>query len=159
MIPRYVLLLSGLLAAAPPAAADETAAASVVDGDTLVLGGETVRLAGIDAPEKDQDCGFGRWRYHCGQVAAYALKELLGRHWVRCTGAARDSSGRRVAVCYIGPDDAPIDVNAEMVRRGWALAAGAYQDHEAAARKDARGLWQGDFDKPSAWRRARQAQR
>lgn len=167
MIPRHVFVLSGVLFVAPLAAAgtaaDETAAASVVDGDTLALGGETIRLAGIDAPEKDQDCGYGRWRYHCGQVAAYALKELLGKHWVRCTGSARDTKNRRLAVCYIGPEDAPVDVNAEMVRLGWAMSTGAapvrYRQHEAEAKKAARGLWQGEFEKPWEWRRAQSARR
>jgi len=46
----------------------------VVDGDTLVVNGVTVRLKGVDAPESEQECwrGGGGWgvarrRYKCGE--------------------------------------------------------------------------------------------
>src|SRR5690242_19112426 len=48
----------------------------IVDGDSMRLGGRSIRLEGIDAPEWDQTCldQSGRsWR--CGRAASRALRE------------------------------------------------------------------------------------
>lgn len=37
------------------------AAQRVIDGDTLSIGGQSVRLYGMDAPELHQTCDGGRW--------------------------------------------------------------------------------------------------
>ena len=50
-----------------------------VDGDTFEIGGENIRLKGIDAPEYSQSCknesGKG---YACGKESLNALKQLIG---------------------------------------------------------------------------------
>jgi endonuclease YncB( thermonuclease family) len=53
-----VLSVAALLALAlsHAAHADVTGLASVIDGDTIAVAGERVRLEGIDAPELHQDC-------------------------------------------------------------------------------------------------------
>ena len=48
-----------------PALADVTGPARVIDGDTLEVQGERIRLDGIDAPESRQLCrldGYAVWR-------------------------------------------------------------------------------------------------
>ena len=40
----------------------------VIDGDTIVLNGEKIRFAGIDAPEYDQDCMNGDLLIYCSLV-------------------------------------------------------------------------------------------
>lgn len=154
MLRLPLLFLLGLVIVSPARAADPTATPYVVDGDTLVLEGRTLDLLGIDAPEKDQDCGFKKWRYACGRMATYALVEILGDHWVRCKPSKHI---RRAATCYIGADDSPKDVAAMMVRRGWAVAnrkvSTRYVKDEKIARAAKSGLWQGAFDKPWDWRK------
>jgi endonuclease YncB( thermonuclease family) len=56
---RRAILLFGLLLALAlggETRADVTGPARVIDGDTIVVDGEHVRLQGIDAPEKRQTC-------------------------------------------------------------------------------------------------------
>lgn len=93
--------------------------ASVIDGDTLEIHGQRVRLFGIDAPESGQPCETAqgeRWR--CGRDAAIALADLIGRAPIQCDPQDIDRYGRVVAVCYQGN----LDIGAEMVRAGWAVA-------------------------------------
>ena len=40
----------------------------VIDGDTIVLNGEKIRFADIDAPEYKQDCVNGDQIIYCGIV-------------------------------------------------------------------------------------------
>ncbi|MEP4770969.1 MAG: thermonuclease family protein [Roseibium sp.] len=47
----------------------------VVDGDTLVLGDDTIRMQGIDAPELAQTCQNTAGKtYRCGQIAKAFLE-------------------------------------------------------------------------------------
>ena len=125
----------------------------MIDGDTIEIAGERIRLHGIDAPEAYQCClddAGKRWR--CGQDATFALGNMIGDHWITCKGDERDKYGRLIAVCYGGP----YDLNAEMVRQGWALAyrqfSSEYVPEEDDARLHKRGLWRGEFVPPWEWR-------
>jgi endonuclease YncB( thermonuclease family) len=65
-IPVLALLLT--LLAWPVAAADLTGQASIIDGDTIDIHGERIRILDIDAPESRQTCtkpDGSEWR--CGQ--------------------------------------------------------------------------------------------
>ena len=125
----------------------------VVDGDSLALAGERVRLYGIDAPESAQTCVAGGARWRCGEQATRGLRERIGGRAVRCEERNVDRYGRIVAVCRAGGED----LNAWMVGQGLALAyrryARDYVDEEAGARSARRGLWRGNFVAPWDWRR------
>ncbi len=141
------------LALAPTAfAADITGRASVVDGDTIEIHGQHIRLFGIDAPEHDQSCEAGGTQYRCGQQAALALAGKIGGQTVECARRDIDQYGRVVAVCSA----AGTDLNAWMVRQGWALAyrhySSAYVADEDAAHVAGYGIWRGTFDAPWDWR-------
>jgi endonuclease YncB( thermonuclease family) len=128
--------------------------ASVIDGDTIEIHGQHIRFYGIDAPESRQNCNDARGKlYRCGQKAALALADKIGRRTVRCDPRDMDRYGRTVAVYRIGK----IDLNGWMVSQGLAVSyrryAHDYDAAEAEARARAKGIWAGRFVMPRDWRR------
>lgn len=124
-----------------------------VDGDSLRGPEGDIRLNGIDAPEYDQQCTDDRGAsYPCGLRALDALQRLTAGREVDCVIRDRDRYGRQVGDCTA--DGA--NINAEMVRQGWAIAyrrhSLAYVAEEADARAARRGIWQGFFEPPEHWR-------
>lgn len=119
--------------------------ARVVDGDTIVLGTTRIRLEGIDAPETTQACGRrGAGQWPCGHEAIRKLTQLIGTNLVRCEDQGLDKYGRTLGRCFAGT----VNLNAEMVRTGYAWAfvrySQAYVAQEAEARAAGLGIWQGD---------------
>lgn len=146
------LVIAALLSAATPASADNSGRAFVIDGDSLRINGQMIRLYGIDAPEGKQSCLRDNTPYACGEEAAALLRKLTARKTVRCAEKDRDVHGRSVAECFVGDRS----LNAELVKHGWALAyrrySQAYIPYEDAARKQRLGLWAGTFQKPWDYR-------
>jgi endonuclease YncB( thermonuclease family) len=125
----------------------------IVDGDTLEVAAVKIRLEGIDAPESDQVCldhGSSKWK--CGITARDRLTEYIGNRSVDCTPTGSDKYGRTLAVCSVAHED----LNAWMVRQGWALAFTKYSKvyvmEQEQARDAQRGLWSGAFIAPWDWR-------
>ncbi len=94
--------------------ADITGKPRIIDGDTLEIAGERIRLHGIDAPESGQTCVADGKRWHCGVEASSALAFKIARGWVTCQGEDRDRYGRVIAVCYAGGVGGP-ELNAWLV--------------------------------------------
>lgn len=149
---RPLTLLSALLLGSTLANADP--AVRVVDGDSLVIDNQRIRLWGIDAPERDQTCeGRDGRTYECGRDATAVMVELTRGQRVTCETRDTDRYGRTVAVCRTPAGE----LNAAMVRRGWAVvyrryAKGAYESEEAAARAEHLGIWAGRFTLPEQYR-------
>ncbi|MDR2091807.1 MAG: thermonuclease family protein [Azoarcus sp.] len=143
--------------AMPCAAAPRTLAGQVIrvaDGDTLTLRNArgkktTVRLAGIDAPEKCQPFG---------QRSRASLVELaLDRH-ATVKVLDIDQYGRTVGLVRIGDNDETL--NRLQIRRGLAWVYARYNRDtslrplEQEARNARRGLWADKHPvEPWRWRR------
>lgn len=131
----------------------------VIDGDSLVVAGREIRLLGIDAPERDQDCRDADGEsWPCGRAAQAALARLAGSE-LDCESRSQDRYLRAVARCRNAADE---DIGAALVRAGWAVilpryAPAGYRDLEDEAREAERGIWRGEFERPAAWRAAQRA--
>ena len=133
--------------------ADVAGRARVIDGDTIEVGAVRIRLFGVDAPESAQRCLAGGRHWPCGEQATRALVRHIDSRSVACEERDQDRNGRIVAVCRYGGQD----VNAWLVREGWAMAyrrySSAYAGEEASAKAAKRGVWRGEFVPPWDWRR------
>jgi len=152
---RVLLCALGVSAAiciAPAGAAEVVGRASVIDGDTIEIHGERIRLEGIDAFESAQTCLRGSVEWRCGQQAALALDDLLDQHMVRCEGEKHDRYRRLLATCFVGTEN----INAWMVVHGWALAytkySSAYIEEEETAKGRGVGVWGSTFSAPWDYR-------
>jgi len=150
------VLLIGLLCATRVAAAEfHGQVIGVTDGDTITVlhdgRPETVRLQGIDAPEKSQ--AFG-------QRAKQFTASLASGKTVAVRIKDRDRYGRTVGEVTL-PDGR--NVNQELVRAGYAWWYRRYSSDprlgtlEAEARAAHLGLWADAHPLPPwEWRRSRQ---
>ena len=122
----------------------------VVDGDTVEVkldsGRITVRLQGIDTPEKKQ---------RFGKAATKKLRSLLeGQDLEIVPIEQSDGYGRMIAKVFVDDED----IDAAMVETGYAWAYRKYLSHsesdqqycvlEASARSLRRGVWS---DPPADW--------
>ena len=137
----------------------------VTDGDTItvVTDGQkvTIRLVGIDAPEKS------RGKHQIGQpFSQTSTKHLAGlvlNKPVDIVSYGTDQYGRTLGVVYVDGKD----VNLEMVRAGLAevysgrpakgFDNGPYQKAEDAAHNAGKGMWSlGDkYISPKEWRKTK----
>jgi endonuclease YncB( thermonuclease family) len=120
----------------------------VIDGDTLAIGTERIRLQGIDAPELAQTCGG----WLCGRAAREELVRHIGLGQVTCITNGQDVYGRWLATC----STAAGDIGDWLVRQGLAVAFVRYSTRyvgaEALARAAHKGVWAGPFVLPWEWR-------
>ncbi len=65
-------LIIALCLLATPALADMAGVASVIDGDTLEVHGQRIRLHGIDAPESRQLCRLDGKPWQCDAGGCHA---------------------------------------------------------------------------------------
>lgn len=152
--PRSITLLA-LILIAPVALASslQGRVVAVADGDTLTILDSNnkqhrIRLAEIDAPEKDQ--AFG-------SRAKQALSDLCFGKKAEVSSSTSDRYGRIVGSVHCDGSNA----NAELVRRGMAWVYVQYARHgsplfelETDTRAARRGLWaDADPVPPWEWRR------
>lgn len=123
--------------------------AFVVDGDTLVIKDQHIRLFGMDAFEHHQTCG----RYACGRVATRTLSQMAQGKIVSCHVRDHDSYGRLVSQCF---DAKGRDLGREMVALGLAVDyrgfSDIYMDVESQAKREKRGAWAYPFISPQDFR-------
>ena len=138
--------------------------AKVIDGDTIKINKKKIRLFGIDAPEKKQQCRrsslsisfltFGK-DYPCGQISADRLRKKINDKLVICKYSSKDRYKRFIAECFLNKTN----INAWMVQTGHAVVYKKYSKkfvaQEIFAKKEKLGLWSGTFEMPWDWRKNR----
>ena len=155
----FFLLLSNVLA-------DEiTGVPKIIDGDTIHIDGNKIRLEGIDAPEIRQQCkkkklkissiiGYTFYKnYNCGEISKENLEAKVDGSKIKCISSGKDRYKRYLAKCFKNRTN----LNRWMVRNGYAVAyrrySNEYVSDEDFAKKNKLGLWQGKFLIPEKWRK------
>ena len=127
--------------------------AKIIDGDTIHIGNNKIRLHAIDAPEKKQRCTKDSKKWSCGLESTRFLKNLIGDNQIECVTNGMDKYNRYIGVCYKNG----IDLNSQMVINGWAIAyrfySIKYSEEEDLAKLNKVGIWIGEFEEPYLYRK------
>ncbi|MBL4674548.1 MAG: thermonuclease family protein [Arenicella sp.] len=123
-----------------------------IDGDSIKIWKQSIRLIDIDTPEVAQDCINSRGKvYACGIEASNALKRIIAKQQVRCVGDQVDRYKRLLATCYAGA----VNINRELILQGWAInyrTSEKYINEQGVAKARNKGLWAGEFLEPYKFR-------
>ena len=136
--------------------------AEVIDGDTIKIEKNKIRLFGIDAPEIKQFCkkpylsisflSFQK-KYSCGIKSTNNLKRMIKNNNIDCKIKGIDRYRRIIGECYKNKTN----INSWMVRNGYAVAYKRYsKDYvrdEEYAKENTHGMWEGSFIMPEKWRK------
>jgi endonuclease YncB( thermonuclease family) len=149
-----ISLWTAILALAPfagPARAEIlSGTASVIDGGTIEIDGQKIRLLDMETPGMEQLCQDAAGAdYRCGQRSASALSDFLQHRKVTCDWSNLDREGRRLARCTVAGQDAGL----WLVQQGWAVPdrdckCETYRAAADRAKAGRLGLWAGVFEMP-----------
>jgi endonuclease YncB( thermonuclease family) len=154
MIKLLLPLVTAILAT--PALANQISGkAEAVDPTVIAINGQRIMLFGVDSVMRKQVCSLGGKVWQCWPAALRDLEILLDQGPVTCeTVGEPDVYGRLLARCNVNGES----LNEQLVREGWAVARRSettdYVAAEAEAKEKKRGLWQGEFMMPDAFRRS-----
>lgn len=125
----------------------------IIDGDTIYIKNNKIRLHGIDAPESNQTCAINFQDWYCGKQSTDELKKLINKQDVQCLINDVDIYNRYVAICFINQTN----INQWMVKNGWAIAYRYYSidyvNDEKFARENKLGIWKSEFIEPYLYRK------
>lgn len=145
----------------------------IIDGDTIELAGEKIRLACIDTPESNYR---GKTQYcldnetDCGLLAKQSLQYMIGKKDITCAYDKRDVYGRILGYCYeykwaqTAVFYGPGTYNYNMIAQGYAWfykggkECNIYKPVFEEAKKEGYGLFDediGGFKEPKLWRKTR----
>ena len=118
----------------------------IVDGDTLRIDREKVRLIGVDTPETKHPT---KPVQYFGKEASLFTQREVEHRWVTLSYEAhkRDKYGRLLAYVHRSPDS--FFLNAELIKQGYGFAytrfpfkyLNEFREYEKQARSEGRGLW------------------
>lgn len=154
--------LAAVLFTASAASADYSGRARVIDGDTFSIRQQRIRIAAIDACERDQIGTKNGVKWRCGIEARRFLASMIDGKHVRCVEIDRDQYRRLVGQCFIEN----LDIGLEMVKAGHAslllrylprshpIDLEQYHRAEHRARQLRQGIWGANVEPPSSYRRS-----
>ena len=152
---RSLALCLLLFSLASQSDADITGRIHVVDGDTIRVSGQVIRLFGVDAPEVKQTCQTSEGlHWACGAWVSDVLRNAFDGQEEFCVEVEQDRYGRSVARCEV----AGVDLGRWLVQRGLAFSYRKYSmdydlDEKRAAVND-RGLHATRVQNPADFRAA-----
>jgi endonuclease YncB( thermonuclease family) len=128
---------------------------TVVDSTVIEIDGQRIMLFGVDSVMRKQICTADGKPWQCWPAAVRDLQTLVDQGPVVCDPVGDpDVFGRVLARCAVNGQS----LNEQFVRRGYAVARPNETTDYVAAEEDAkqakRGLWQGQFMRPSDFRRS-----
>ncbi len=154
------ILAVGLVAFLPlSSAAGPDGRVRVSDGDSLIVGGQRVRLFGIDAHEIDQSCRAPDGReIACGVWARDWARNRFEGQWATCKTRKFDRYERALATCSVdGQDVGEVLLKAGIVAVYPRETLRDYLEFEKEAQLFGRGVWRWESDRPIDHRAAKRA--
>lgn len=130
----------------------------VIDADTWMVGEETVRLFGVDAPEMAQLCQDRQGRdWACGIWATDQVRQRYDGRVVSCERIATDRYRRTVARCFFKNRDVAREIVAQGLAFAYRRYSSDYVAEELAASSQARGLHASQTETPARFRARKKA--
>lgn len=130
--------------------------AHVLDGDSIKVGENEVRLVGIDAPEFKQNCFDSQnEQYACGQASFEFLRNLAEGKNVECVYGQKDKYNRFLSKCSVKKTS----INEEIIKNGMAVIYNFNESDkkmnelEIQAKTAKLGIWRGAFELPKDYRK------
>ncbi|BCH20015.1 thermonuclease family protein [Mesorhizobium sp. L-2-11] len=164
---RYILAavvcISVGAADADPASWSGTA--RVIDGDTISVRQQRIRIAAIDACELDQTGLRDGEVWQCGLAGRAFLRRMIDGKHVRCRIIDRDRYRRLVGQCFYDETDIGLAMVgaglAESMLRylpsSHAINLVEYGEAENSARDRRLGIWSAEIESPHLYRRAKKS--
>jgi len=152
---RLVIAIAAGLMAQPVCAGSQPPAptiagtARVIDGDTISIRNQRVRLAAIDACEVDQTGTRRGVEWPCGTVARSFLRTIADGKHLSCRVIDKDQYRRLVAQCFESGRDLGLAIIEaglaetlfQYLPRQHGMDLGAYVDAEKHAKAANAGIW------------------
>ena len=151
---RALLVLTIATCATPAVASQVSGHGRAIDSTIIEINDQRFMLFGIDSVMRKQTCTLNGKPWACWSAAVDDLQRMLDEGPVTCDPVGEpDIYGRLLARCSVNGQS----VNQQLVEQGFAVARPGdtpdYVAAEAAAKEKKVGLWQGQFVRPSTFRR------
>lgn len=126
----------------------------VIDGDTIDIRGERIRLFAVDTPEMGQPWWSEDGEHQdAGRLAKEALEALVKGRKLSVRVLREDQYRRSIGIVKVDGRD----IARALVSQGWAFASpgnNRYRRAQASAKRGKKGLWRGELQMPWDYRAA-----